>query len=233
MVQRRKRGVLTMNLLFKVMGFMLSSMVISSSAFAMTFSQPQRLGAVWGTPMGGIVIEGASRNDGEIYRMDDGKTIPKRRYTADVYSKGMAQFGKGNDALYVHYYNAPTFHAMFGNKDEKNTFDYEMGEIWYEIREIKSDNKLVLYALANLTSSNWIILGRKSDGVFVKYLETDDIRKQYFSYPRYVHFNEIYTQGDTITMSYTYFYPKSEHKGEFRFKWDDAAQWFGIDQVVY
>ena len=25
----------------------------------------------------------------------------------------------------------------------------------------------------------------------------------------------------------------SEPEGEFRFKWDDKAQWFGVEQIVY
>ena len=211
-----------------------SLLITVDNAVAMVFSQPQKMGAVWGTPIGGIVIEGASLNNGEIYRMNDGKTIPKKKYNnVDVYSKGVAKFGAGADAIYVHYETVPQHIAMFGNKDGKNVFNYEIFEIWYEIRQIKTDNDLVLYALANLTSSNWIILGRKSDGVFVKYLETDDIRRKYFDKPRYVNFDEICTKGDTMIIRYKYFANKNEQRGEFRFKWDDAAQWFGVEQVVY
>ena len=43
----------------------------------------------------------------------------------------------------------------------------------------------------------------------------------FFNYENY------FCNGDTVTIKY-------KHKNtEFRFKWDDAAQWFGIEKVTY
>ena len=44
-------------------------------------------------------------------------------------------------------------------------------------------------------------------------------------------------QGDTIILEFKHtdstIKSERETTGEFRFKWDDAAQWFSIEQVVY
>ena len=194
---------------------------------AMKFSQPVELGSIFNTPSRGFIFKGENSNNGKSY-------INKRWSKNErVYEKGVATFGNIEDALYIYYDDNKKLNVMFGNKDGKNVFSYSMIELTYVVRKIQTDSTLVLYTLTKVAgsmgSSNWIILGRKSDDVFVKYLETDCLKKQYFQNPRYVDFNEIYTLNDTIVISYKYF----EHRGEFRFKWDDKAQWFGVEQVVY
>ena len=48
-------------------------------------------------------------------------------------------------------------------------------------------------------------------------------------------YNQPVTRGEYIIIPYCrwYWQGKSAPEGEFRLKWDDAAQWFGIEQVVY
>ena len=221
-------------ILKKMLGIMLGVMlVLTASVSAMTFSQPVKLGEIFNTPSGGFIFKGVTSNNGKSYINERWSKNEK------LYEKGVAIFGSGNDALYVHYDDNKKINIMFGNVDGINTFalDHHMIEESCEVKRIDSDNKLVLYVLkrfsGSMGSENWIILGKTPNGLFVKYFETKDIRKQYFSNPRYVDFNRIYTQGNTIIISYKYFYPKNEHNGEFHFKWDEAAQWFGVEQVVY
>lgn len=48
-------------------------------------------------------------------------------------------------------------------------------------------------------------------------------------------FNNCYVQGDTVVIEYQVSaFKQGYHKGEeIRFKWDESAQWFGVEQVVY
>ena len=211
-------------------------LVTNTGASAMTFSQPILLGDILNTPYGGFVFKGESSNTGKI---DVGNKFRSGK-NDKVYKSGIATFGNGINALYVHYDDDKEINILFGSKDGKNVFtlyDRHMIEAGCGIRKIATDSELVLYVL-NREGGNWgegdcSIIGRRDDGVFVKYFDMYNIRKMYFVNPKYVNFNKIYTQGDSIIVNYEYFYPNSERKGEFRFKWDDKALWFGVEQVVY
>lgn len=52
---------------------------------------------------------------------------------------------------------------------------------------------------------------------------------------RRVIYDKPICRNDSIVIVYRRWHWKgmSDPEGEFRFKWDDAAQWFGIEQVVY
>lgn len=53
---------------------------------------------------------------------------------------------------------------------------------------------------------------------------------------RSVYYKNYYCKEDMIIIEYDNYNPNTKRmykEGEFRFKWDDAAQWFGIEQVVY
>ena len=213
-------------------------LTVSTSVSAMTFSQPIRLGGILNTPCRGFVFEGESSNTGNL---DIGNKFKSgKKDDEKVYKDGIATFGNGVSTLYVHYDDDKEINITFGNKDGKNVFtlyDRHMIEEWCGISKIETDSGLVLYVLdrrgGDWSSENCSIIGRREDGVFVKYFDMVNIRKMYFAKPRYVHFTKIYTQGDSIIINYEYFYPNSESQGEFRFKWDDDAQWFGVEQVVY
>ena len=46
-------------------------------------------------------------------------------------------------------------------------------------------------------------------------------------------YDEVRCDGDTIVIEYVAGRRDTYRKGEFRFKWDEAAQWFSVEQVVY
>lgn len=221
-------------MLKKVLITLFVLLMLCASAFAMQFSQPVKLGSIMNTPYGGFIFSGANSNTGNPYFH---KGFPNRK----LYKSGIATFGNGINALYVHYDDEKEINILFGNKDVRNVFtlyDDHMIESGIGISKIETNSGLVLYVL-NREGGGWwgdancSIIGRREDGVFVKYFDMNNIRGMYFKKPKYVHLTKLYTKGDLLIVSYEYSYPNSEIKGEFRFKWDNAAQWFGVEQVVY
>ena len=84
---------------------------------------------------------------------------------------------------------------------------------------------------------DFTIIGRQKNGKFVKYINTVDITNRYFGCGKHGASPIVYTNlqsvGNTLVVSYaTGGFPKKTI-GEFRFKWDDKAQWFGVEQVAY
>ena len=211
------------------------------TATAMTFFQPVKIGMVSGTPQGGFVIEGASYNNGTYYK------------NSQLYEKGIAFFGNGDKSLYVHYDCSQKvnhnyweiYSPKFGDKNAKKTVSLEAGEGYsVTIYQINNDSGIILYLLRGDGSvagtTNYVLLGRRSDDVvFVKYFDTRDVNKNYFgeklnlsTTPWYTKF---YCQGSTMIIEYNRNYIQQGYikEGEFRFKWDEAAQWFDVEQVVY
>ena len=239
----------------KIAGLTIGALLLSAQCFAMTFSQPVKLGVVWGTPMGGIVIEGSSQNNGEIYRMRDGKTIPKRSYGGvDVYSKGTARFGMGNDALYFYYdwdfwkqgrdaYEK--YGCVFGNKDKTTVKSLLIEEGWScTINKVPNDADRTMYLLTHSGAvagfETYVIMGYNEEGNFVKYIDTNDIVDNYLGKKsmgmRGVSLRNVYCQANAIVVEYYDARTAKGYKspaGAFSFKWDDKAQWFGVEHIAY
>ena len=123
----------------------------------------------------------------------------------------------------------------------------------FTIFQIKNNHSTNFYLLctneAMDSAVNWICIGKKDDK-WIKYFETNDIRKKYFGDKnvRRVSFSDgssyeasgensiyarAYCKNDTIVIEYRLYEKNITKKGEFRFKWDEAAQWFGVEQVIY
>ena len=246
----------------------LSVLFVAQTAFAMTFQQPVKLGYMFGTPMGGFVINGAKKNDGELFRMRNGKTIDQKTYRGTVYGKGIAQFGSGTDALYIHYdfykYGVNYGKGFGGNYQEgakngvkfggKNNdglipFEKQIYETGCAIEKINTDKDLTLYMLTYhpaAGSLDYILIGRRADGVWVKYFDLEDINVKYFGLSKndygttmgnrcLIMYRKCRCQGDMIIIDYERLHGRSGYvkEGEFRFKWDEAAQWFGVEQIIY
>lgn len=249
-------------------GVVLSVLLVANSAFAITFSQPVKIGWMFGTPMGGFVINGATQNNGDLFRMRNGKTIDPKTYKATVYGKGVAQFGTGVDSLYLHYdfykygvnygkgfggnYQEGAKNGVkFGGKNDERliSFDKQIFETSCAIEKIGTNENLALYMLIYspaVGSQDYILLGRRADGGWVKYFDMESINVKYFGLSRNnygttmgnrcsVIYEKYRCQGNTIIIEYKRLNGRSGYvkAGEFRFKWDEAAQWFGVEQIVY
>ena len=220
----------------KILFLTLMLMFIASNCFAMKFSQPEKIGRIGNfdqSPYRGFEISGSSYNDGVKY-------IPSSDYTYKdkiVYTKGTARFGDGNDALYCQYYFdfADRSSKKFGGK---NQYVYTDGFFYKDIFKIETDTGLTLYYLLySYKYTHFAVIGRFSDGKWVKFFDSDYLDKNYFSRNNFPHYNDLKCSGDTLIISYRngYGHPSKNRDdiGEFRFKWDDAAQWFSVEQIIY
>ena len=214
--------------------------VLSASVYAMTFSQPIKIEGRIGSDClnDGFCVENPTHNSGNLIKVK--KPLNKRQY----YDKGVAQFGNGQDAIYAHYnmYNDKQ-NVYFGGQDIKNTFPLFVTVNWQgeEIYKITTSDNITMYMIFTgfdvPGDVSYYFLGRLQDGKWVKYIDTDEIRNNYFGKSNVV-WSKPKINNDTITISYQIVTSPWRPKyigngGEFRFKWDETAQWFGIEQVVY
>lgn len=223
----------------KFLGLLVMMLMIASNCLAMTFSQPIKLGRFYTQIQraSGFHIEGASSNKGTRY--DE-----VAKYIKDYgWNKGLATFGEGIDALYIHYdYENDKMPkgTRFGGKSISNTVGIG---VWHDgtITQIKGSNDRIFYSVRFFyCTSHLHILGKNKDGKWVEYIDSKKISDRYFGgkdeykLPDGVIYEEPSCQGDTIVVQYSRY--KSFRKpmeGEFRFKWNEAAQWFGVEQVIY
>ena len=221
-----------------VLGVVLSVLFVAQSAFAMTFSQPVNVGNISIAIQRsiGYTITGASSNDGTRY-------TKAASYCKDYgYDKGMAIFGEGSDALYVHYDYEKSISSRgkdaekFGDKNPSNAISIDVRHAGDGIMRIRTDEGITFYAIDfGYKYGTFYIIGKRKDGKWVKYIDSHVIDEKYLGKNLYwsdaPNYNGVSRQGDTIVVSYKIL--KSNTPGEFRFKWDEAAQWFGVEQVVY
>ena len=209
--------------------------IYSGTVFAMQFYQMEKIGSIGVSQRnGGIRIENSIYNSGKYFNKYD-----KNNTTS--YDKGFAKFGKGDEALYIYYnsYQKEPSRMRVGTEDVNNTIVMNM--LWDSLFRVKASNGKVLYCInfAYGPDSQWCIVGCHSNGKFVKYIDTEEISKRYFGITTtqtgapFVIYKKLRCDGDTILIEYTSAHRDEGIKGEFRFKWDEAAQWFSIEQVAY
>lgn len=228
----------------------LSSLVIlfmiASDGLAMTFSQPIEIGKV-DVPLQrggwGLNIEGAVQNSGNYYR--------KFIKDSTGYDRGVAQFGNGADALYFHYDYGTVFDSKnplnpekyfrLGSKDISNTIGITLGHFG-KILKIKTDQFATFYSIRfSYCTSHLHIIGKDKNGKWIRYIDSKKINDKYFNgkdaYKEDggVIYDQPICRDDSIVVVYRRWHWKgmSEAEGEFRFKWDDKAQWFSVEQVIY
>ena len=137
---------------------------------------------------------------------------------------------------------------IFIRNDIKNTIAYNE---WYgaKIFKVSATNGYTMYFIkasylsgTNTPYEHYILIGRRPDGKWVKYFNTEDLCKQYMGKSENVSIQKITANGNTITANYarcnnlgrnegTFYAPKADEFGEFRFKWDEAAKWFSVEKV--
>ena len=217
-------------------GLALSLAVASSVCYAIQFTQPQQIGsfsfAQGGKGAGGIRIENASQNKGDYFTQYN-------KNNQSSYGKGVARFGNGEDALFIHYnvYQKAGGTILAGNKDVKNT--YSVGVINQTINVVRSNEGVTIYPIISDYGPEkaYTVIGRQKDGKFVKFFDTESITNNQFGPGRNgmppVTYNRLAVSGDTFVLYYSKAGMPARTAGELRFKWDDNAQWFGIEKVVY
>lgn len=213
----------------KVVSMLLGLMLIASTSFAMTFSQPQELG--WfgtgqaGLGTGGFSVKNATANNGNYWR----KYHSNNTYS---YEKGVAKFGNGQDALCVYYnMNNRQTPMYLGTTSKINLLPIEsMRTLSQDVFKIATDGDVTIYALRFWygPEKSYTVVGVRKDGKIVKYFDTDVITKNYYG-EELSNCKEFIVSGDTITARIRNIGGKGT--AIFRFKWDERAQWFGVEQV--
>lgn len=210
--------------------------MIASDCFAMTFSQPVKIGRI-GWFRGEFFCLNSFYEEGDYYTQydkDDKKTYGR---------KGVVGFGNNSNALYVHYnsYEAKKNRdgkVYLGGKNLSNTIPLDVQNEF--IYQIDSNIGLTIYAIRFFygPDSEFTIIGKKNDGTFVKYIDTREISKKYFGIDSKrgassIFYNTPNSQDNTLVISYSDGRNVRTPIGEFRFKWDDDAQWFSVEHIVY
>lgn len=200
-------------------------------AATMQFSQPEKLGMVTWSQVraNGYIFDGETSNKG---------TKKSSGSNYNIYSKGVAKYGNGEDALYIHYDDSHSTFCNLGSKDINNT--QKVGLFCDVIYKITTNKGITLYSINFIygAESRYTIIGRQKDGKWVKYIDTNEISKTYFGtnergYPAVNIEFDLTCKNDTLIMQYRHFGRNRNKEGEFRFKWDEKAQWFSVEQVKY
>lgn len=208
----------------KIFGLAIMLLMITSNCFAMTFSQPTIIGSIEIEPSGVMIFRGSSHSEGNVMNIIRNEKVYR------VSGSGMARYGNNTTGLYVFYQNMK-FNFGGNNKNfPVNVMSYT------EINQIKNDGDGLLYLLKNdgnaAFARNYVLLGRLSNGDWARYFDSIEIEKQYLQPTKDIYITNVYCKDDTIIIDIENGRIHSKI-GEFRFKWDDSAQWFGVEHVVY
>ena len=240
----------------KILGVLLLLLIMSANCFAMRFSQPLETGfSIIKTQVGGgTIVKNATQNNGDFYkRTYNGQTIVfdgKGKNNLVKYGKGVASFGKGADALFAHYDSySKDSKVYFGGQNIKNTIPIDSMIYGEEIFKIATDEGITFYMIHTSydlpDETWWTLIGRRKDGVWVKYFSSLEVTKKYFGKQGNVWnglsicCDNFRVNDDTIIIEYSRYNKNSGKRGnpikegEFRFKWNDSAQWFGVEQIIY
>ena len=232
----------------KFLGLLIMLMMIASSCLAMTFSQPVEVGNFVAANIGGFLFKSVSENNGTLVK--NGRK--------GVYERGIARFGNGSDALFFHYKNGTSekrfsdYIMAFGSDNINNTVNVNV--MIPKLYKINSDKGITFYLIRDSYDLPdeiwWTLIGRRKDGVWVKYFDSDSVTVKYFGeFARAGRGNvwegksicceNFRVNGDTIVIEYSRYHKNINKRGElvkegeFRFKWDDKAQWFSVERIIY
>lgn len=228
----------------KILATVLTMVLLTGSAQAMSFSSAEEIGGIGMPPQSpyhGFIVRGATVNSGKAIA-ENFADPEEKDGKLKTYKAGVAGFGKGEQALYCKYEfeSSDRFHDLkFGGKDD---YVFAVNGNYRELYKLNNDAALPVYAIYhNYCVTDLQIMGPQKDGNWVVYIDSKKISDSYFdgkdAYKEDggIMYDRPVCQGDTIVVTYYRWHWKgdSPKEGEFRFKWDENAQWFGIEQVVY
>ena len=210
----------------KIFLILTASVIFSSNCFALTFSQPVEIGSIFWTPSSGLIFKNESYNDGKVAGQwkENNKYVP-------TYRNGTARWGDERTGIYFIYKTDPPYFGGINKNFEVTVM------VNTSINKIKNDGGISLYLIRNdgsgVSSTNYTVIGRRKDGIWVKYFDTKELKKKYFGSSRRIYLSDCTCIDDTIVINVEKMDRGRIKIGEFRFKWDDKAQWFGVEQIIY
>ena len=209
----------------------LALFMMSSMCFAMNMESMVKVGSVSFNPSpinGGIEISGAhtfiegDKNKGvvqiQVVKDSNEFTINKNQKSVEAFDK-----------LYFHF-DSKNEISRFGSDNFNNAVPLYIFEGNTSIYKIFNDTGLYLYLFASETGGGGSIsvIGTTKDGKWVKYFNTRDA-KESFNISSSAYCDECYVYGDTVILGY---FENGNKICELRFKWNEAAQWFGVEKIV-
>lgn len=208
--------------------------LVTGVCSAMSICQPIKLGTIHGINLGGYAFKGAISVSGNV--------VATRGSGLKIYGKGIALYGDKNNELYIHYGHNKNLIVNYGDKLLSNTIPLQLCDT--DISMMKTDTDITLYVIYNYydmpSDEEYTLIGKRQDGKFVKYLNINSIFEQYFGKSTDVTYfvQSFDVNRDTIIFKYlTYKWRQPNNNrnpiGEIRCKWDEKAQWFAVENVVY
>ena len=205
----------------KFLATIICLLIMSAQASAMNLKLSQSLGNIsLGANPYLLHIEGSNLADGD-------------------YSKGAAMFGN----LFFHFdctlfediqargksfEEIESLASRFGSSDFENAVPVYVFEGLTKIYRLSSNDGREFYLLATETGggSSMKVIGERG-GTWIKFFDALDMRKQI---PPEYYLENFYAEGDTIIFVYKKW--QQENFCELRYKWDEAARWFGVE-IIY
>ena len=166
--------------------FAIFAMVCLSTniAFAMSFSNPVKVGTIVAANIGGFAFRDGVFNTGSL----------AKNAKRGAYEKGIARFSEGSDALYFHYHTRTSKRRYndevmrFGSQNINNTIKVPI--LFAEVEKMTNDMGLTMYVIHDSydlpEENSYTLIGLNKDGKWVKYFDSDSIAKQYFGKPEKV-----------------------------------------------
>ncbi|MDY3091346.1 MAG: hypothetical protein SOW61_00825 [Erysipelotrichaceae bacterium] len=203
---------------------LLISFILPTQCFAMSFSQPVQIGyASYDINRdGGYSFEGASVKASRHYS--------KIRKKITGYEKGIAIFNTNGDRLVIDFDMITRPGKCWVGDGQNYT---EMFFLNSTISQFKGSNGMVFYASrSQYTYSNYVIFGKYINGKYAKYIDTGALAKQYYGNTM-VDFGEMVVCTDGFIIPFSIWKKDLNVKGDFVFKWDEKANWFSVEKIVY
>lgn len=195
----------------KIIAFICMILLVGSQCFAMQMLQPEYIGKF-----------GRSIKDGKFY-FDQAINLDSH----------FAVINDSKNSLYIFYKEQPP-KILIGGRNIKNTVPFNFGVTTADLYRIKTDSQNAFFVFWGGMSSwsAYMVCGFQKNGTFVNFFDTDQIIKKYYpqnktlvaSYDK----NDLRVQGDTITII-LHDYMRERNVAKACFKWDEKAQWFGIE----
>ena len=221
--------------------------LLNSTCIAMKLEKAELLGSIATfPPSGAFRIEGAVSNEGELAKEKEYKS-------GNDYARGTACFGSGENTLYVYYDNSYFYTEDFkenvfrskelsnscrmGGDNIANTITLPFGfPHTCSIYQINNDTGIKLYLLQYDTGAipSYKMIGKRQDGRWVKYFETEAAEQYYGIKRAFCHNYQL--KDDKIIFEYGR-YDAAEKKFvtniELQFIWNEADQWFGLEMATH
>ncbi len=157
-------------------------------------------------------------------------------------NENSAIFGEGEDTLYAQgVLGNNNVSVNVGGKDINNTFPIDT-PLSVKIYKTSTNDGTRIYILKRAydIECDYLIIGRKLDGTFVKYIDTKELTLKYFGNQEkrtaIVYEDKVLIKGSTMSFNcFRYKFGENNFPGDkvcrFNFKWNDYNQSFDIEQT--